>query len=82
MFESSLILFPVIIIISRELILSSLREYLSNEVKKETLQVNKFGKIKTTLQMIAVAVLFLATELSNFFIVYAGDYFIVVSCFF
>ncbi len=72
LFESSLILFPILIIISRELILSSLREYFSNEVKKETLQVNKFGKIKTTLQMIAVAVLFLATELSNFFIVYAG----------
>ena len=58
-YEPSLILIPVLIIISREIFLSSLREFLSlQDIKK--LKVNWLGKLKTFIQMISVVLLLAA----------------------
>lgn len=58
-YEPSLILIPVLIIISREIFLSSLREFLSlQDIKK--LKVNWLGKLKTFIQMISVILLLAA----------------------
>jgi len=49
---------PCVLIISRELIISSLRQHLAL-TKKVSLLVNKSGKLKTTMQMISVGFLLL-----------------------
>ncbi|MDG2060232.1 MAG: CDP-diacylglycerol--glycerol-3-phosphate 3-phosphatidyltransferase [SAR86 cluster bacterium] len=52
------ILLPVIIIISRELVISSIREYLARLNLSNRLKVNKLGKIKTGFQMVSTSILF------------------------
>ena len=52
-----------LIIVSRELVISSLRQYvIEKEVKKE-LSVSFVGKSKTTIQIIAISTLILAQEI-------------------
>ena len=48
---------PSIIIISRELAISALREWMAEIGKRSSVAVNFYGKLKTTLQMIAVGAL-------------------------
>ncbi len=53
---TTLLILPVAAILFREVFVSGLREYLGN--KAGTLKVTKLAKWKTTVQMIAIAVLF------------------------
>ena len=55
-----LIALPVMIIICREILISALREWMAEMGKRTSVAVSWIGKIKTTLQMIAIAVLLLA----------------------
>ncbi len=55
------LILPATIILFREVFVSGLREYLG--AKATTLKVTKLAKWKTTLQMVAIAVLFLGTGL-------------------
>jgi len=58
--ENNWLLFPTLIIISREILISSLREWMSTMDKGKTVAVSFFGKAKTAGQMIAL--LFLIYE--------------------
>jgi CDP-diacylglycerol--glycerol-3-phosphate 3-phosphatidyltransferase len=49
------------VIIGRELVISALREWMSERGYRETVAVSMLGKVKTWVQMIAVALLLLAT---------------------
>ena len=51
---------PVMIIICREILISALREWMAELGKRTSIAVSMIGKIKTTLQMVAIAVLLLA----------------------
>ncbi len=55
-----LIALPVMIIIGREILISALREWMAEMGKRTSVAVSNIGKVKTTLQMIAIAVLLLA----------------------
>lgn len=48
---------PAIVIISREIVISALREWMAELGSRTSVAVSFVGKIKTTLQMIAIAVL-------------------------
>ncbi|MFG1498319.1 CDP-diacylglycerol--glycerol-3-phosphate 3-phosphatidyltransferase [Saccharospirillum sp. HFRX-1] len=48
---------PSIVIIGREIVISALREWMAELGKRASVAVNMLGKVKTTLQMIAIVVL-------------------------
>lgn len=48
---------PAIIIIGREIIISALREWMATTGNSATVAVNAIGKVKTTLQMVAIILL-------------------------
>ncbi len=51
---------PVIVIIGREIVISALREWMSELGDRGSVAVSMMGKVKTWVQMIAVAILLLA----------------------
>jgi CDP-diacylglycerol--glycerol-3-phosphate 3-phosphatidyltransferase len=51
---------PAILILCREVLVSGLREYLSEF--RVSIPVSKLGKVKTTIQMIAITIILLGTE--------------------
>lgn len=51
---------PAMIIIGRELVISALREWMAERNYREAVAVSMLGKIKTWVQMVAVALLLLA----------------------
>ena len=51
---------PALVIVSREIIISALREWMAELGKRTSVAVNYLGKIKTALQMIAITVLLAA----------------------
>lgn len=55
-----LIALPAMIIICREILISALREWMAEMGKRTSVAVSMVGKVKTTLQMIAIAVLLIA----------------------
>ena len=60
---SSLVTIPALIIVSRELVISTLRQYVIEKKVKKTLSVSYIGKSKTTIQIIAISMLILAREI-------------------
>lgn len=50
---------PAIIIVGREIVISSLREWMAELGKRTSIAVNYLGKIKTLLQMVALVLLLL-----------------------
>lgn len=52
---------PAAIIVAREVLVSALREWMAEHQQRDAVAVGKIGKIKTTVQMIALIVL-LATD--------------------
>ena len=50
---------PTMVIIGREIVISALREWMAEIGARTSVAVSFVGKIKTTLQMIAIAVLLL-----------------------
>tara|TARA_B100000949_G_scaffold111645_1_gene98899 strand:+ start:174 stop:539 length:366 start_codon:yes stop_codon:yes gene_type:complete len=59
----SLVAIPALIIVSRELVISTLRQYVIEKKVKKTLSVSYIGKSKTTIQIIAISMLILAQEI-------------------
>ena len=51
---------PAIIIIGRELVISALREWMSELGSGQSIAVSTLGKVKTWFQMVAIAILLLA----------------------
>ena len=52
---------PTVIIIGRELVISALREWMSQRGVGEAVAVSMLGKVKTWVQMVAIILLLLAT---------------------
>lgn len=48
---------PAVVIISREIVISALREWMAELGKRASVAVSSIGKIKTTLQIIAIVML-------------------------
>ena len=61
----SLVAIPALIIVSRELVISMLRQYVIEKKVKKDLSVSFVGKSKTTIQLIAIGMLILAQEVSQ-----------------
>jgi len=56
---------PALIIVSRELIISTLRQQIIKKTGKNNLSVSFVGKSKTTIQLIAISMLILAREVTE-----------------
>ena len=56
---------PALIIVSRELIISTLRQYIIEKKGRKNLNVSFIGKSKTTIQIIAISTLILSQEVSS-----------------
>ena len=56
-----------LIIISRELVISTLRQYVIEKREKKDLSVTFIGKSKTTIQIIAISMLILAQEITSIY---------------
>ena len=66
---------PALIILLREITVSGLREYLAGI--KVSIPVSRIAKLKTLLQLFALALLILSESISNFsFIIYLGQIFL------
>ena len=62
---NSLVAIPALIIVSRELVISTLRQYVIEKKVKKILSVSYIGKSKTTIQIIAISTLILAKEVTD-----------------
>jgi phosphatidylglycerophosphate synthase len=58
-------LIPALLIISREIFISGLREFAANSKVESSIEVSKIGKIKTTLQMISLTLILLSISFQN-----------------
>lgn len=66
------ILLPSLVIIARELIISALREWMAEMGKRASIAVNMLGKVKTTIQMVAITALLFRFEGQLIYITYIG----------
>src|SRR5579863_9511228 len=69
---SAIISIPAAIIVTREIIVSALREWMAEIGKRTSVAVSSLGKIKTTIQMIALIVLLYCDAGTNPIIVISG----------
>lgn len=53
-YQSIYITIPAVLIISREVIISALREWMAEQGKRGTVAVSQLGKIKTAAQMLSI----------------------------
>lgn len=60
---------PSAIIVSREIVVSALREWMADIGKRTSVAVSYLGKVKTTIQMIALTVLLYCDATTNVYIV-------------
>ncbi|MES2218537.1 MAG: CDP-diacylglycerol--glycerol-3-phosphate 3-phosphatidyltransferase [Pseudomonadota bacterium] len=67
-----LITIPSAIIVSREIIVSALREWMAEIGKRTSIVVSSLGKIKTTLQMLALIVLIYCTPTTSASLIAVG----------
>ena len=66
-YENQDLVFPAIIIVSRELIISSFRQFLAESLGKNPIKVSLIAKSKTTLQIIAVSFLIISPNFEEDF---------------
>ena len=62
---NSLVAIPALIIVSRELVISMLRQYVIEKKVKKDLSVSFVGKSKTTIQLIGISTLILSQEVTD-----------------
>ena len=67
------LLLPAMIIISREIVISALREWMASRGKREVVAVAYSGKLKTTFQMLSIIVLILVTDSSPDYLFWLGQ---------
>lgn len=56
-FDTWLLTLPALVIIGREIVISALREWMAEMGKRASVAVSWIGKLKTTLQMVAILLL-------------------------
>lgn len=69
---SAMITIPAAVIVGRELIVSALREWMAEIGKRKRVAVSNLGKIKTTVQMLALVILLYCDNASNARLVFTG----------
>lgn len=67
-----LITIPAAIIVARELVVSALREWMAEIGKRASVAVSSLGKVKTTVQMFALAILLYCDNSTTGIIVFTG----------
>ena len=65
--QSTYLIIPVLIIISRELIISSLRQYIVEHLGKNEVKVSAIGKSKTSIQFLAISLLIIGPNFGYYF---------------
>lgn len=75
----AMITIPAAIIVSREIIVSALREWMAEVGERTSVSVSYIGKVKTTIQMISLTVLLYCDAATNVFIVLIGYTLLYVS---
>lgn len=66
--EHALVVISAIVIVSREITISALREWMAELGKRASVAVSFIGKLKTTMQMTAITVLLLNNEALNMYV--------------
>lgn len=74
-----LITIPAVIIVCREIIVSALREWMAEIGKRASVAVSSLGKIKTTVQMLAVVILIYCNNETNGIIVFLGYFLLYIA---
>lgn len=69
---SAIISLPAAIIVSRELIVSALREWMAEIGQRKSVAVSSMGKLKTAVQMFALVILLDCDNTTNAYLVLAG----------
>lgn len=75
----AMITIPAAIIVSREIVVSALREWMAEIGKRTSVSVSYLGKVKTAIQMIALTILLYCDAATNVFIVILGYVLLYVS---
>ena len=65
--SNQMLIFPSLIIISRELIISSFRQFLTENLGKNPVKVSFIAKSKTTIQITAVSFLIISPNFPHYF---------------
>ncbi len=68
----AVITIPAAIIVSREIVVSALREWMADMGKRASVAVSRLAKVKTSVQMISLVILLYCTPKSHVFIAIAG----------
>lgn len=69
---TAMITIPAAVIVARELIVSALREWMAEVGKRASVAVSKLGKVKTTVQMLALVILLYCDNATPFVLVFIG----------
>lgn len=69
---NALITIPAAVIVSREIIVSALREWMAEVGKRSKVAVSKVGKFKTAIQMLALVVMLYCDNTTNATLVFTG----------
>jgi CDP-diacylglycerol--glycerol-3-phosphate 3-phosphatidyltransferase len=69
---SAVLTIPAAIIVSREIIVSALREWMAELGKRKSVAVSSLGKLKTAIQMIALVVMLYCNRSTNVTLVITG----------
>lgn len=70
---------PAAIIVGREIVISALREWMAEIGRHMSMAVNWMGKVKTTVQMIALAILLWASKGASLWFVMLGEIMLYVA---
>ena len=63
---------PAAVIVTRELVVSALREWMADIGKRSSVAVSNLGKVKTAVQMLALVILLYCDNSSNALLVFTG----------
>ncbi len=69
---TAVITIPAMIIVAREIIVSALREWMAEIGKRASVNVSWLGKVKTTVQMLAIIVLLYCNHSTNATLIFTG----------
>ncbi len=78
-FDNPLMTVPGLIIISREIVISALREWMAELGKRTSVAVSFVGKLKTAAQMGSITFLLLAKDMEHSLVGQAGTLFLMVA---
>tara|TARA_B110000014_G_scaffold145820_1_gene101422 strand:+ start:4133 stop:4675 length:543 start_codon:yes stop_codon:yes gene_type:complete len=65
--QNQILIFPSLLIISRELVISTFRQYLVEKLGNNPIQVSFLAKTKTTLQIVAISFLIISPNFGDIF---------------